>query len=33
MYNSPIYNPSMNIERLSRQKDEIDNLIKTYQTK
>ena len=32
MYNSPIYNPSMNIERLSRQKDEIDNLIKTYQT-
>ncbi len=32
MYNNPIYNPSMNIERLSRQKDEIDNLIKTYQS-
>ena len=32
MYNNSIYNPSLNIERLSRQKDEIDNLIKTYQT-
>jgi len=32
MYSNPIYNPSINIERLARQKDEIDNLIKTYQS-
>lgn len=31
MYNNPYYNSSFNIERLNRQKDEIDNLIKTYQ--
>lgn len=31
MYGNNFYNPSMNIERLNRQKDEIENLIKTYQ--
>lgn len=31
MYNNPYYNSSFNIERLNRQKEEIDNLIKTYQ--
>ena len=32
MYNNSYYNPAMSIERLTRQKEEIDNLIKSYQS-
>ena len=32
MYNGTYYNPAYNIERLNRQKDEIDDLIRSYQT-
>ena len=32
MYNNSYYNPSYNIDRLNRQKEEIDNLIRSYQT-
>lgn len=32
VYGNTYYNPSINIERLNRQKDEIDNLIKSYQS-
>lgn len=32
MYNNGYYNPSYNIDRLNRQKEEIDNLLRSYQT-
>ena len=32
MYGNTYYNPGLSIDRLTRQKEEIDNLIKTYQT-
>lgn len=32
MYGNSYYNPSYNIDRLNRQKEEIDNLIRSYQT-
>lgn len=31
MYGNSYYSPSFNIDRLNRQKDEIDNLIRSYQ--
>ena len=32
MYNGTLYNPAYNVDRLNRQKEEIDNLIKSYQS-